>query len=362
MSVEKSKRCPLPPARFSDVHCRGEAMRVDRSTVLTMLLGGVILTFASCEFAYAQTALPPPDADIRAAMAWVFPKAHSPDPSTPRLARKPKPDPHEIVHVLGSTQSYTRAQLDADVSFPDWFPHDHPPAPQIVMVHGKPGFPLPCADCHMPNGQGDITSPALAGLPKVYIIEQITAFRQGARSTPLVMTNEAQAINDADLALAASYFSNLAYEPRTRVIETATVPKTHWVDFVLVPNRNGAREPIGERIIETSTDIASHIVGDYRVENVARVPPGSIAHGAVIALKGTGKALPCESCHGPALRGVGDIPPLAGRSPTYIVRELIRFRLGQRTNPGAAPMRLEVSRLTLKDMIDVAAYAASRKP
>ena len=337
-------------------------MRVHRSTILAMLLGAAILASASCECAYAQAVPLSPDAEIRAAMAWVFPKGHSPDPSAPGLARKLKPGPNEVVHVPGSTQSYTRAQLDADDPFPDWFPHDHPPAPRIVMAQGKPGFPLPCADCHMPNGQGDITSPALAGLPKAYIIDQITAFRQGARSTPLVMTQEAQAINDADLDLASSYFSNLAYEPRTRVIETATVPKTHWVDFVLVPNRNGAREPIGDRIIETSTDIASHIVGDYHVEDVAWVPPGSITRGAVIAARGTGKALPCESCHGPALRGLGDIPPLAGRSPTYIVRELIRFRLGQRTNPGAAPMRFEVSHLTLPDMIDVAAYAASRKP
>ncbi len=337
-------------------------MRVGRSKLPAMLLGAAILIFASCEFADAQTAPQPPDAEIRAAMAWVFPKAHSPDPSAPRLARKPKPEPNEVVRVPGSTQSYTRAQLDADDSIADWFPHDHPSPPRIVMVHRKPGFPLPCADCHMPNGQGDITSPALAGLPREYIVEQLMAFRQGTRSTPLVMTREAQSINDADLDLASSYFSKLAYEPRTRVIETATVPRTHWVDFVLVPNRDGAREPIGERIIETSTDIVSHIVGDYHVENVAWVPPGSIAHGAVIASKGTAKALPCESCHGPALRGVGDTPPLAGRSPTYIVRELIRFRLGQRTNSGAAPMRLEALRLTLKDMIDVAAYAASREP
>ena len=336
-------------------------MHMGRSTMPAMLLGAAILVFASCEFAYAQTAPLSPDAEIRAAMAWVFPKAHSPDPSAPRAARKPKPQPNEVVHVPGSTQSYTRAQLDADDSFRDWFPDDHPPAPRIVM-HGQSGFPLPCADCHMPDGQGDITSPAIAGLPKAYIIEQITAFRQGARSTPLVMTREARAINDADMDLASSYFSNLAYKPRTRVIEAATVPKTHWVDFVLVPNRNGAREPIGERIVETSTDIESHIVGDSRVENIAWVPPGSIMHGAVVASKGTGNALPCESCHGPTLRGVGGIPPLAGRSPTYIVRELIRFRLGQRTNPGAAPMRLEASRLTLKDMIDVAAYAASREP
>lgn len=326
-----------------------------------MLLGAAALIFGFCEFAHAQTSPQAPDPEIRAAMAWVFPTAHSPDPSAPGPARKPRPEPNEVVHVPGSTQSYTRAQLNADDSYPDWFPDDHPPAPRIVM-HGKPGFPLPCADCHMPNGQGDITSPALAGLPKGYIVEQVTAFRQGARSTPLVMTREARAISDADLDLASSYFSKLIYEPRMRVVETATVPKTHWVDFVLVPNRNGAREPIGERIIETATDIASHIVGDYHVENVAWVPPGSIARGAVIASKGTGRALPCESCHGPGLRGAGDIPPLAGRSPTYIVRELIRFRLGQRTNPGAAPMRLEASRLILKNMIDVAAYAASRKP
>jgi cytochrome c553 len=336
-------------------------MRMDRSTIPMMLFGGAIL-IGAFEAGYAQTAPLPPDAEIRAAMAWVFPKAHSPDPSAPRLARKPKPEPNEIVHVPGSMQGYTRAQLDADDSFPDWFPHDHPPAPRIVMVHAKPGFPLPCADCHMPNGQGDITSPALAGLPKAYIIEQITAFRQGTRSAPLEMIREAQAINDADLDLASAYFSKLSYKPRMRVIETATVPETHWVDFVLVPNRSGAREPIGERIIETSTDIVSHVVGDYHVENVAWVPPGSITHGAMIASKGAGKALPCESCHGPTLRGVGDIPPLAGRSPTYIVRELIRFRLGQRTNPGAAPMRFEASQLTLKDMVDVAAYAASRKP
>jgi cytochrome c553 len=59
---------------------------------------------------------------------------------------------------------------------------------------------------------------------------------------------------------------------------------------------------------------------------------------------------------------MGDIPYLAGRSPAYIARELILFRLGKRTNPGAALMLAEVSQLTVKDMVDVAAYAASRSP
>ncbi len=62
------------------------------------------------------------------------------------------------------------------------------------------------------------------------------------------------------------------------------------------------------------------------------------------------------------MQGAGNIPPLAGRSPTYIVRELILFRTGKRSNPEAAPMRLEASQLSVRDMIAVAAYAASRKP
>lgn len=301
------------------------------------------------------------DAEIRAAMAWAMAKPNSPDPSAPPSLRAPKPNPREIVHVPGSTRSYTRAQLDAGDSFPDWFPGDHPPAPRIVMEHDKPGFPLPCADCHWPNGQGDITSPPLAGLPEAYIVEQITAFRQGTRAVQ-VMAKEARSITDSDMQLAAGYFSKLLYTPRVRPVETATVPETHWSDFVLVPNSNGAREPIGKRIIETPVDVEAREAGDDHVESIAWVPPGSIERGETIASKGIGTAAACESCHGGKLQGVGNIPPLAGRPPTYIVRELIRFRLGQRTNPGAAPMRFEVSHLTLEDMIDVAAYAASRKP
>jgi len=101
---------------------------------------------------------------------------------------------------------------------------------------------------------------------------------------------------------------------------------------------------------------------DTRFGFVAYVPPGSIARGAVIASKGTGKAKACEACHGLTLHGAGNIPPLAGRSPTYIVRQLILFRTGGRANDAAAPMRLEASHLTSQDMIAVAAYAASRKP
>jgi hypothetical protein len=44
------------------------------------------------------------------------------------------------------------------------------------------------------------------------------------------------------------------------------------------------------------------------------------------------------------------------------VRQWILFRLGGRVNAAAGPMRQETSQLELKDMIAVAAYAASRRP
>lgn len=302
---------------------------------------------------------------IRAAEAWAFSMEQSPDPSAPKPVHAPKPDPHKTVHVPGSTRSYTRAYIDSPFNAPDWFPQDHPAPPHVVLHGRKPAWA--CGACHLPNGEGDTTSATLAGLPKAYILEQIAAFRAGERGKGLpvaatAMAEEARNLDDADLQAAADYFSSLKLHPIRRVVETASVPKTHWDDFVLAPDKNGAHEPIGERIIEMSNDQALYLLGDERTGFVAYVPPGSIARGAVIATKGIGTAPACESCHGAGLQGVGNIPPLAGRSPTYIAHELILFRLGKRTNPGAAPMRLETSHLTVPEMIDVAAYAASRKP
>jgi cytochrome c553/ketosteroid isomerase-like protein len=299
------------------------------------------------------------DAEFRAAMAWAFPLNPPADPGAP------KPDMHKALHVPGSTRTYTLADYDDMHGAPDWFPQDHPPMPRIV-AHGR-GDAWACAYCHLPNGQGRPENAPLAGLPAAYIVEQVNAFRSGARTTgrpetTKFMPAEARNVTDADLKRAAAYFSSLHYRPWTRVVETAIVPKTHIAHWMLVPDADGGREPIGDRIIETSTDVARTELRDTRFGFVAYVPPGSIARGAAIASKGTQAAAACESCHGPDLRGAANVPPLAGRSPTYIVRQLILFRTGGRTNATAAPMRQEASWLSLQDMVSVAAYAASRHP
>jgi cytochrome c553 len=310
---------------------------------------------------FAQQASVASDSDIRVAEAWAFPQFPPPDPHAP------KSDPRKVIHVAGSARSYTQAQLDIDHFVPDWFPQDHSPAPGVVMVDREPGWPWPCAECHTVNGAGVPATAQIMGLPKAYILEQFAAFRQGRRGTSAPrttqdMAQEARSVSDADLQLAADYFSQLKFVPHTRVVETATIPKMHWKYFVQVPDKGNARQPIGERIVEAPVNFDDYQHGSSRTTYIAYVPPGSIARGAVIAAKGQGTAPACDSCHGANLKGAGIIPPLAGRSPTYIVRELILFRTGKRTNSEAAPMRLEASQLSVPDMIAVAAYAASRKP
>jgi len=46
---------------------------------------------------------------------------------------------------------------------------------------------------------------------------------------------------------------------------------------------------------------------------------------------GAGKTLACDSCHGPDLKGVGQIPGIAGRSTNYVVRQLYDVKHGFHT-------------------------------
>lgn len=56
------------------------------------------------------------------------------------------------------------------------------------------------------------------------------------------------------------------------------------------------------------------------------------------------------------------MPGIAGRSPSYLVRQLYDFQQGKRAGLVAAPMVTVVSKLDEDDMIALAAYAASLEP
>jgi cytochrome c553 len=75
-----------------------------------------------------------------------------------------------------------------------------------------------------------------------------------------------------------------------------------------------------------------------------------------------GKTTPCTACHGLDLLGVGDVPPIAGRSPSYVVRQLFDIQQGTRKGAGTDLMRIIVAKLEPDDMTAIAAYVASKFP
>ena len=146
-----------------------------------------------------------------------------------------------------------------------------------------------------------------------------------------------------------------------KVVETATVPKTRVAGWFLAALPGDETELIPGRIIEVPEDLERFEMRDARSHFIAYVPPGSVEQGRQLAT-GNGKSAPCTICHGPELNGVGPIPGIAGRSPSYLVRQLYDFQHGMRAGPWSPLMVRNVSTLTLNDMVALAAYAASLPP
>ena len=272
-------------------------------------------------------------------------------------------------HVPNSSAVFTTAQTLDLFNVPDWHPSDHPPMPDIV-AHGRKPDVYACGYCHLPNGLGRPENSSLAGLPAAYIIHQMTDFRSGARksSEPRhlpaanMISRETKATNQ-EIAAAAEYFSKLERKPWIRVVETDTVPKTHVAGWMLVADTPGGSEPIGQRIIEMPEDLERTELRDDAAGFVAYVPLGSLKRGKwLVTGGGDGRNVPCAKCHGPGLRGSGNVPPISGRSPSYLVRQLFDIQSSARSGALSLEMRRQVTKLSIDDMIAIAAFVSSLEP
>ncbi len=170
-------------------------------------------------------------------------------------------------------------------------------------------------------------------------------------------------ITDSEVEAAAAYFSALKPRSNIRVVETDTVPKTFVAGWFLAASKTDEKEAIGQRIIEVPEDLEQFENRDPRSRFVAYVPIGSIAKGgALVSTGGEGKTLQCAICHGPDLKGLGNVPPIAGRSPSYVVRQLYDIQSGARAGVATQLMRQALANLTVDDMVSMAAYLASLAP
>jgi cytochrome c553 len=317
-----------------------------------VVVGGIVAVVAiSAGMTAGAGDVPPP---------WAFavnpPGTHSPT------------DDGTTWHVPNSTAGFTMTQIRDLFKVPDWHPDNHPPMPDVVANGRKPEL-FACGFCHLPNGLGRPENSSLAGLPAEYIVQQVLDFKSGVRkssepaSLPVnFMIAVAKAVNDDELKIAAQYFSRLNRTPWIRVVETDTVPKTRVAGWMLIADGSGASEPIGQRVIEMPENLERTELRDSASGFIAYVPTGAIARGEALANNRAGSTVACAICHGVDLRGLGPVPGLAGRSPSYLVRQLYDMQHGVRNGQWTQLMKPVVARLSLDDMVSLAAYAASLAP
>ncbi len=343
---------------------------MNRRSLLLLCVGSascLLLTLTVGRLAHGHQAPPKPNYDPPANLArtdfpgWPYPKG---------VHEASKPDDGQLFHIPGSTKSYTDTQINRSTSTVDWFPDLHP-APPAPVISGKTGAYSACGQCHLIDGRGKPDTADLQGLPVAYFLQQLADMKDDTRRASIAhasladMIPVAKALDETDAKLAAEYFHSIPAGRSTRIVETDTVPVTrpgpHNVQLV---DTSGAKEPIGNRIIEVPENVERTFLRDATSGFVAYVPTGSVKRGELLAKTGdSSRTIPCGSCHGEGLKGMGDLfPPLAGRSPTATARQLYDFKSGTRNGRNALAMKPVVARLTDQDIVDLTAYIASLQP
>jgi cytochrome c553 len=338
------------------------------------LLGAAAIAFVGAAgIATVQAAdVPPP---------WAYGFAGPPPatPPAPAAPAAPAPLDNVTLHALqGSGSSFTRAQIANRYGPADWFPEDHPAMPDIV-AHGKESAQpqvYACSLCHLPNGNGRPENANVTGLSYDYIVQQLMDFRNGKRKTSDprkgntgLMAGFTKSLSDEEIKAAATYFASIPAKPWIKVVEADTVPKTRPQGgiFITLAGADAGTEPLGDRIVETPINADdTEIRRNPRSGFIAYVPPGSLKKGEALVTGGTtasgGKVTACTACHGADLRGLGPVPRLAGRSPSYIARQLYDMQHGNRAGTWTPLMRPVVANLGEADLLNAAAYVASLQP
>lgn len=321
--------------------------------------------FAICACAVAVTASlmfaadPPP---------WAYGYEGPPEPG----AKAPPPGPattDQTLHSLpGAKEQFARAQIANRFGPADWYPEDHPTMPDVVS-HGKQPQVWACGLCHYPNGKGRAENAGVSGLSTEYFIHTMHDFRDGNRKSAdprknntNLMRQFAQNMSEDEIKAAADYFGAMKWTPWIKVVETKTVPKTKPNGGLFIIEGKET-EPLGDRIIETPVNgEATEVLRDPHSGFTAYVPVGAVKKGEALVTKGGGKTITCSNCHGVGLKGLGPVPALAGRSPSYLMRQMYDMQQGFRKGTWTELMKPVVVNLTADDMMNIVAYTASLAP
>jgi cytochrome c553 len=340
---------------------------------LTVKLG-FVFGMSGLLHAQNQTPAEAPASVNYPAWAYAIPEA-PPAGSQPAAAT---PDDGTLYSLPGSSLKFTASKIrgrqengSADRVAPaDWFPEDHPAMPKIVAEGDNARGIVACSLCHLPNGKGRPENAPPAGQSKEYILMQLMDMKNGLRASAdprkgntKNMNNFAKAMTAQEMEESASYFASMQWTPWIKVEETDQVPRMRSQGGIWIPVKGdkAGMEPLGMRVIETPENVEhTEKMRSPRSGFIAYVPVGSVAKGEATVMSGdNGKTIACTLCHGANLQGVGPIPGIASRSPSYIARQLFDFQSGTRNGVMASLMKPVVASLTNEDFVNITAYLAS---
>jgi cytochrome c553 len=316
----------------------------------------------------AQQTAPAPAAPVGPIPASLPNWAYTPPvPGAPPPPTALPADNNAVVRIPGTDRTFTRDQLRALKETMDWYPEDrHGTAPNIVRV-GKEGV-RQCTLCHLPDGSGRPENAPVSSLHPVYFMQQMQDYRNGLRKSAdprKANTNTMIGFTKATTAeedrAAAEFFAAQPYPRRMKVVESKTAPKVRMqggMHMAIPAAEGGGMAPLhADEIVEVPDDNLRAEARDTRMGWTAYVPVGTLNKGKAVAARSQ-----CATCHGPNLDGLGPVPPLAGRSPSYTMRQLFDMKDGTRRGPWSELMKPIVDRMSMQDMMNVSAYAASLAP
>lgn len=182
---------------------------------------------------------------------------------------------------------------------------------QVIAQKGTPKV-VSCSTCHGTDGEGKVgVGPRLAGQGKAYLLQQLSDFKSGVRSMP-VMQGVASDLTPAETQDVTDYYSSLSAPPH---------PDSAYI-------------PASASLVKAGQQIAEQGVPS------AGVPA-------------------CVACHGAGGIGLAPTAPyLAGLQADYMLRQLTEFNDGSRGDPTGL-MKPVAAKLGDGDAMAVAAYFAS---
>lgn len=165
-----------------------------------------------------------------------------------------------------------------------------------------------CIACHGPQGEGNAVGgfPRLAGLPHLYMVEQLKDYSSGVRANE-VMAPLAKMLTESERANVSAYYESLTTNP-------------------IKPAKKSAAA-----LIKRGETLAK--IGDQKLQLQA-----------------------CNNCHGPGGIGMAPaIPALSGQLGVYIETQLTSWKDGKRKNSPTQMMGI-AQKLSEADIKALAAY------